>query len=45
MEQGGALESIRHNILADKVLDFVAARCTLIEVSKPAEPEPSTTQA
>jgi trigger factor len=45
MEQAGALESIRHNILADKVLDFVAARCTLTEVSKPAEPEPSTTRA
>jgi trigger factor len=45
MEQAGALESIRHNILADKVLDFVAARCTVTEVSKPAEPEPSTTRA
>jgi trigger factor len=45
MEQAGALESIRHNILADKVLDVVAARCTITEVSKPAEPEPSTTQA
>ena len=45
MEQAGALDSIRHNILADKVLDFVAARCTVTEVSKPAEPEPSTTQA
>jgi len=41
MEQAGALESIRHNILADKVLDFVAARCTVTEVSKPAVPEPS----
>jgi trigger factor len=45
MEQSGALGSIRHNILADKVLDFVAARCTVTEVSKPPEPEPSTTQA
>jgi trigger factor len=45
MEQAGALGSIRHNILADKVLDFVAARCTVAEVSKPAEPEPSPTQA
>jgi FKBP-type peptidyl-prolyl cis-trans isomerase (trigger factor) len=45
MEQAGALDSIRHNILADKVLDLVAARCTVTEVSKPAEPEPSTTQA
>jgi trigger factor len=45
MEQAGALESIRHNILADKVLDFVAARCIITEVSKPVEPEPSTTQA
>jgi trigger factor len=45
MEQAGALGSIRHNILADKVLDFVAARCTVTEVTKPAEPEPSTTQA
>jgi trigger factor len=45
VEQAGALESIRHNILADKVLDFVAAQCTITEVSKPAEPEPSTTQA
>jgi trigger factor len=45
MEQAGALESIRHSILAEKVLDVVAAQCTVIEVSKPAEPEPSTTQA
>jgi trigger factor len=45
MEQSGALESIRHNLLADKVLDFVAAQCTVTEVRKPAEPEPSTTQA
>jgi trigger factor len=45
MEQTGALESIRQNILADKVLDAVAARCTVTEVSKPAEAEPSTTQA
>lgn len=45
MEQAGALGSIRHNLLADKVLDFVAARCTVTEVSKPAEPEPSPTQA
>lgn len=45
MEQAGALGSIRHNILADKVLDFVAARCTVTEVSKPAEPEPSPAQA
>jgi trigger factor len=44
MEQSGALESIRHNILADKVLDFVAARSTVTEVSKPPEPEPSATQ-
>jgi trigger factor len=45
LEQTGALESIRHNILADKVLDFVAARSTVTEVSKPPEPELSTTQA
>jgi trigger factor len=45
MEQSGALDSIRHNLLADKVLDFVAAQCTVTEVQKPAEPEPSTTQA
>ncbi|HSF33493.1 MAG TPA: trigger factor [Candidatus Tectomicrobia bacterium] len=45
MEQAGALESIRHRILADKVLDLVAARSTVTEVSKPPEPEPSTTQA
>jgi trigger factor len=45
MEQTGALESIRHNILADKVLDFVAARSTVTDVSKPAEPEPSAAQA
>jgi trigger factor len=45
MEQAGALGSIRHNLLADKVLDFVAARCTVTEVSKPAEPEPSPAQA
>jgi trigger factor len=41
MEQSGALESIRRNLLADKVLDFVAARSTVTEVSKPPEPEPS----
>jgi len=45
MEQTGALESIRHKILADKVLDLVAARSTVTEVSKPPEPEPSTAQA
>jgi trigger factor len=45
MEQTGALGTIRRNILADKVLDFVATRCTVTEVSKPPEPEPSTTQA
>jgi trigger factor len=45
MEQAGALGSMRHNMLADKVLDFVAGRCTVTEVSKPAEPEPSTTHA
>jgi trigger factor len=45
MEQTGALESIRRNILADKVLEFVAARSTVTEVSKPAEPEPSAAQA
>jgi len=45
VEQAGALESIRHNILADKVLEFVAAQCIITEVSQPAEPEPSTTQA
>jgi trigger factor len=45
MEQAGALGSIRHNILADKVLDSVAARSTVTEVSKPAEPEPSPTEA
>jgi hypothetical protein len=45
MEQSGALESIRHNLLADKVLDSVAAQCTVTEVSKPTEPEPTTTQA
>jgi trigger factor len=45
MEQSGTLESIRHNLLADKVLDAVAARCTVTEVSKPIAPEPTTTQA
>jgi trigger factor len=45
MEQSGALESIRHNLLADKVLDSVAARCTVTEVSKPTAPEPTTTHA
>jgi trigger factor len=45
LEQTGALESLRHNLLADKVLDFVAARSTVTEVSKPAEAEPSTAQA
>jgi trigger factor len=43
MEQAGALGSIRQNILADKALDFVAGRCTVTEVSKPTEPEPSPT--
>lgn len=37
MEQSGALESIRRGILADKVLDFVAGRCTIHEVVKPLE--------
>jgi trigger factor len=45
MEQAGALESIRRNILSDKVLDFVAGRCTVSEVSKPATPAPSPTQS
>jgi trigger factor len=45
MEQAGALDSIRHNLLAEKVLDLVASRCTVTEVSKPATPEPSTTPA
>jgi trigger factor len=45
MEQAGALDSIRHNLLAEKVLDLVASRCTVTEVSKPAAPEPSTTPA
>jgi trigger factor len=44
MEQSGAVESIRRNLLADKVLDFVAARSTVTEVSKPPEPEPSAAQ-
>jgi trigger factor len=43
MEQAGALESLRRNILADKVLDFVVGRCTVTEVRQP--PEPSTTSA
>lgn len=41
MEQAGALESIRRNILADKVLDAVVARCTVNEVRKPPEAEPN----
>jgi trigger factor len=45
MEQAGALESIRHRILTERVLDFVAAQSTVTEVSKPPEPEPSITQA
>jgi trigger factor len=45
MEQSRVLESMRHNILADKVLDFVEARSTVTEVSKAAEPEPSAAQA
>jgi len=46
MEQAGALESVRRGILADKVLDFMAGRCTVTEVEKvvqaapPAQPEP-----
>jgi trigger factor len=40
MEQVGAIESIRRNILADKVLDFVVERCTVQEVRKGPEPEP-----
>jgi trigger factor len=43
MTQSGAIESIRRNILAEKVLDFVVGRCTVNEVRKPPEPEPSTT--
>jgi trigger factor len=45
MEQAGALESLRRNLKSDKVLDFVVGRCTVNEVSKPATPEPSPTQA
>jgi trigger factor len=45
MEQAGALESIRRNIMSDKVLDFVVGRCTLTEVSKPATPAPSPTSS
>jgi trigger factor len=45
MEQAGALDSIRHTLLADKVLDLVASRCTVTEVSKAAEPELPTPQA
>lgn len=45
MEQAGALESIRRNIMSDKVLDFVVGRCTVSEVSKPATPELSPTQS
>lgn len=44
MEQAGALESLRRNILADKVLDTVAARCTITEVKKPPAAQPSTAQ-
>jgi trigger factor len=44
MEQAGALESLRRNILADKVLDMVAARCTITEVKKPPAAQPSTAQ-
>ncbi|MBI3326638.1 MAG: trigger factor, partial [Nitrospinae bacterium] len=46
MEQAGALESIRRGILADKVLDFMAGRCTVTEIetvaqaAPPAQPEP-----
>lgn len=44
MEQAGALESIRHGILDDKVLDFVAGRCIVHEVVKPLQiPSPATT--
>jgi trigger factor len=41
MEQAGAIDSIRRTLLADKVLDFVVGRCTVREVRKPPEPEPS----
>ena len=44
MEQAGALESLRRNILADKVLDMVAARCTVTEVKKPPAAQPSMAQ-
>jgi trigger factor len=45
MEQAGAIESIRRNILAEKVLDLVVGRCTVTEVRQPPEPEPSTPSA
>jgi trigger factor len=44
MEQAGALTSLRRNILADKVLDMVATRCTVTEVKKPPAAQPSTVQ-
>jgi trigger factor len=45
MEQAGAIESLRRNLLADKVLDFVVGRCTVNEVRKSPEPEPSTSSS
>jgi trigger factor len=45
MEQAGAIESIRRNLLADKVLDTVVGRCTVSEVRKPSASETSTTLA
>jgi trigger factor len=44
MEQARALESLRRNILADKVLEMIAARCTVTEVKQPPAAQPSTAQ-
>jgi trigger factor len=44
MGQSRALESMRRNILTDKVLDFVAGRSSVTEVSRTAETQPSTAQ-
>lgn len=43
MEQSGALESLRHSLLADKALDFVVGRSTVTDVESAVESVPAAT--
>ncbi|MGH8057028.1 MAG: hypothetical protein ACREOH_07285, partial [Candidatus Entotheonellia bacterium] len=43
MEQSGALESLRHSLLADKALDLVVGRCTVTDVESGVESVPAAT--